>query len=168
MDKRGLVDLIHAMYESDPEIKLGLIMRFAPSEKCLIRARKLVVHLVYPDPLGSDPILVDEALTRIKTFYEVSRDAASTCELLLDSIEAGTDQAEDLGIEDESYFIDLGTMMNMVISLQKMLSLPVRRQMLARVVRIYKRGKNVAFWHGEALTEMVRSMRRLCRQVIPD
>jgi len=164
MDKSGLVDLIHAMYDSDAKIKRGLIMRFVPSEKCLTKARKQVVALVYPDPLGSDPILVDEALNGIKTFYAVSGDASSTCEMLLDGIEVGTAQAVDLGIEDASYFNDLATMMSMVISLQKGLSRPVRRQMLARVVRIHKLGKTVAFWHGETLTEMLRSMRRLSRQ----
>ena len=164
MDKSGLVDLIHAMYDSDAKIKRGLIMRFVPSEKCLTKARKQVVALVYPDPLGSDPILVDEALNGIKTFYAVSGDASSTCEILLDGIEAGTAQAVDLGIEDASYFNDLATMMSMVISLQKGLSRPVRRQMLARVVRIHKLGKTVAFWHGETLTQMLRSMRRLSRQ----
>ena len=164
MDKSGLVDLIHAMYDSDAKIKRGLIMRFVPSEKCLTKARKQVVALVYPDPLGSDPILVDEALNGINTFYAVSGDASSTCEILLDGIEAGTAQAVDLGIEDASYFNDLATMMSMVISLQKGLSRPVRRQMLARVVRIHKLGKTVAFWHGETLTQMLRSMRRLSRQ----
>jgi hypothetical protein len=164
MDKSGLVDLIHAMYDSDPDIKRGLIMRFAPSDKCLTLARKQVVDLVYPDPLGGDPILVDEALIRIQKFHAVSRDGVSTCELLLDALEAGTAQAEGLGIEDARYFNNLAAMMSMVISLQKGLSRPARKQILARVVRIHKRGKTVAFWHGEALTEMLQSMRRLSRQ----
>ena len=79
VERIGLVDLIHVLYESDPEIQQGLVMRFAPSEKCITPARKRIVDLVYPDPLGSLPIQADEAVEVIKKFHKISRDPISTC-----------------------------------------------------------------------------------------
>jgi hypothetical protein len=163
MDKNGLVDLIHRLYESDPEIQQGLSMKFDPTDKCVNRARRRVMNLVYPNPMGSLPIRAGDALKVIKKFYKISEDQFSTCAMLLDGIEAGTVQAEDIGIEDDSYFNALGQMMRMLISLQSELPQKVRRQMLTRVVRIHEHGKNVAYGHGYGLTETLREMRRLCR-----
>ena len=163
MERNNLVDLIHTMYESDPEIQQGLAMRFVPSEKCVTRARKRIADLVYPDPLGGDPIQADEAVKSIKMFYRVSEDPVSTCTMLLDGIGAGTAQAEDIGIEDDSYFAALDQMMRMLVSLQNELSRQARRQILSRMVRIHKHGKDVAFGHGDGLTETLEELRRLCR-----
>jgi hypothetical protein len=163
MDGNDLVDLIHTIYESDPEVQQGLTMRFVPSERCITRARKRIVDLVYPDPLGIRPIQADKAVKAIKKFYRVSEDPVSTCAMLLDGIEAGTAQAEDIGIEDDSYFSALDRMMGMLVSLQNELSRQARRQNLSRMVRIHKHGRDVAFGHGYGLTETLEEMRRLCR-----
>ncbi len=163
MDGNDLVDLIHTIYESDPEVKQGLEMRFVPSEECITRARKRIVDLVYPDPLGSRSIQADKAFKAIKKFYRVSEDPVSTCTMLLDGIGAGTAQAEDIGVEDDGYFAALDRMMRMLVSLQNELSRQARRLNLSRMVGIHKHGRNVAYGHGYGLTETLEELRRLYR-----
>ena len=163
LDKSGLIDLIHRIYESDADIQQALAAKFIPSDPRINRIRKRIGNLVYPDPLGTLPIRAGDVLKTIKKFYMVSEDPCATSALLLDGIEAGTAQATDLGIEDETYFNTLGEMVRMLVTLQA--ELPRRDQRTIRdgLVRIYKTGKDVGWGHGEQLAEAVKALRRMCR-----
>jgi len=121
------------------------------------------MNLVYPNPLGSLPIRAGDALKIIKKFYKISDDPSATAAMLLDGIEAGTGQADDLGIEGDTYFIVLGQMMRMLVALQEKLPRKDRRDIRDRLVRIYDLNKNIAWGHGDQLREVVRAVRRLSR-----
>jgi hypothetical protein len=163
LDKSGLIDLIHGIYESDADIQHALAAKFIPSDSRINRIRRRIGNLVYPDPLGTLPIRAGDALKTIRKFYRVSEDPSATSDLLLDGIEAGTTQAADLGIEDGSYFNALGQMVRMLVTLQAELPRRDRRTIRTRLVRIYKTGKDVGWGHGEQLAEAVTALRRMCR-----
>jgi hypothetical protein len=117
LDKSGLIDLIHRIYESDADVQQALAAKIIRSDQAIDRIRRRIVNLVYPDPLGILPIRAGDALKTIRKFYMVSGDPSATAALLLDGIEAGTDQAADLGIEDETYFNALRQMVRMLVTL---------------------------------------------------
>ena len=160
MDKDSIVDLIHALYDSDPEIQQGLLMRFVPAAMALTRLRRRVVNLVYPDPLGTLTFEAGAAFKLIRKLYKISGDPQATCELLLDGIEAGTAQAGDIGVEDDSYFIALGQMMKMLVSLQEKLPQRVRTRVLARFSKIHETGNDLAYGLGFDLTDTLTALRR--------
>ena len=162
LDKSGLIDLLHAVYESDSEIQQALAAKFVRSDQGINRIRRRIINLVYPNPLGSLPIRAGEALKVIKKFYKVSDDASATSAMLLDGIEAGTAQAYDLGIEDETYFNALGQMMRMLVMFPPELSRQDRRTIRDRILRIYKTGKDVGWGHAEELGETLKAVRRMC------
>ena len=120
------------------------------------------MNLIYPDPLGTDPVQAIEALKTIKTFYRASDDATATVALLLDAIEAGSGQANDMGIEDESYFDVLSEMMQILVKAQSELPRPDRRRVRARLVRIYSQGKHVGWGHSDDLLGTLREVRKSC------
>ncbi len=163
LDKSGLIELIHRIYESDADLQQALAAKLISSDPGINRIRKRIMNLVYPDPLGTLPIRAGDALKTIRKFYMVSEDPSATSALLLDGIEAGTDQAADLGIEDETYFNALGQMVQMLMELQAELPSRDRRTSRTRLVRIYKTGKDVGWGHGEQLAEAVKALRQMCR-----
>lgn len=163
LDKNGLIEVIHSVYESDAEIQQALTTRFVPSDRSINRIRRRIMNLVYPNPLGTLPIRAGDALRTIRKFYKASDDPSATVAMLLDAIEAGTAQAEDLGIEDESYFNALAQMMRMLVTLQSKLSRPDRRIIRDRLVRIYDRGKHVPWGHADVLAQTLGTVRQMCR-----
>lgn len=163
LDKSGLIDLIHRIYESDADVQQALAAKIIRSDQAIDRIRKRIMNFVYPDPFGALPIRAGDALKTIRKFYVVSGDPCAASALLLDGIEAGTDQAADQGIEDEAYFNTLGQMVQMLVTLQAELPRRDRRTSRDRLVRIYKTGKDVGWGHGEQLAEAVTALRRMCR-----
>jgi len=163
LDKGRLIDLIHTLYESDAEIQQALTARFLPSDQGIDRIRRRIMNLVYPNPLGSLPPRAGNALKVIKKFYTVSDDPSTTSAMLLDGIEAGTAQADDLGIEDEAYFNALGQMLRMLVKLQAELPRQDRRTIRDRLLKINQRGKNVGWGHAEQLADAVKAIREMCR-----
>ena len=158
----GLIDLIHDLYRSSPDVRLGLQARFFPTEDLINGIRKRIILQVYPDPLGSRRIQVREALNMIRKFHGISGDTHSATAMLLDGIEAGTAQARDLGVEDDAYFNGLSAMMKMLVSLMHELSRPTRRVIGNRLKRIYENGKDVGWGHSDELRKTLKEVRNAC------
>lgn len=163
LDKSGLIDVIHTICQSDAEIQQALAASFFPSEKGISRIRTRIVNLIYPNPLGTLPIRAGDALRTIRKFFKISGDPSATCAILLDGIEAGTAQANDLGLEDEAYFNALEQMLQMLVTLQAELPRQSRRAIRNRLTRVCENGKEIGFGYGERLLEAVRTVRGKCR-----
>ena len=163
LDKSELIDLIHAVYQSDLEIQQALTARFFPSLKGINRIRMRIMNLIYPNPMGTLPIRAGDALRTIRKFYRVSENPTATCAMLLDAIEAGTAQAYDLGVEDETYFNALGQMLRMLVRIQGEFPREGRRVTRNRLVRISKSGSGIGWGLDEELREALRTLREMCR-----
>lgn len=163
LDKSGLIEVIHTICQSDTETQQALAASFFPSEKGINQIRTRIINLIYPNPLGTLPIRAGDALRTIRKFFKISGDPSATSTMLLDGIEAGTAQANDLGLEDEAYFNALEQMLKMLVTLQAELPRQSRRVIRNRLTSIYENGKGVGLGYGDRLLEAVKTVRGKCR-----
>jgi hypothetical protein len=97
LDRGPLVSLLGDLYRSSPENRRFLHARLLGSQLELDKYRKLVVDAVYLDPFSQRPVRVKEAERLIRHYRQATNDAEGTVDLMLSFVEAGTDQAADLG-----------------------------------------------------------------------
>ena len=62
---------------------------------------------MFPDPLSQRPIRLRDATAAITEYKRATGDLAGTVDLMLEFVEAGTEQAADLGYGEDAYFAAL-------------------------------------------------------------
>jgi hypothetical protein len=103
-----LVTLIRDIYQASPENRHFLRGRLAPTAAHLEGYRGRVVDAVYPDPFSRRPVRIGEAERLIRHYRLSTGDETGAVDLMVSLVEAGTEQAVDLGFgDDESYFASL-------------------------------------------------------------
>src|SRR5262245_39166192 len=70
----------------------------------LEKYRRLVTDAVYPAAFSRRQVSMRDATMTISEYRRSTGDVAGTVDLMLTFLEAGTEQAADLGYGDESYF----------------------------------------------------------------
>jgi len=103
-DQKGLVGLVHDLYEASTANRRFLHARLLPSPSAVEKYRRLVADAVFPDPFSRRRVSLRDATAAITEYRRSTGDVAGTVDLMLTFIEAGTEQAADLGYGDEDYF----------------------------------------------------------------
>jgi hypothetical protein len=114
-DASELVTLVHDLYHASPENRQFLRGRLLRSPADLERYRRQVAEAVFPDPFSSKPVRVGEAQRLIKHYRLSTGDESGTVDLMLAMVEAGTEQAVDLGYANEAYFVSLERVLESVV-----------------------------------------------------
>src|SRR5712692_1777478 len=107
MDRMGLLGVIRDLYEASDLNRRFLNARFAPTASGLEEYRRMIRAAVFPDPLSQRPIRFRDATKTITEYTQATGDLAGTVDLMLEFVEAGTEQAADLGYGDDAYFAAL-------------------------------------------------------------
>src|SRR2546428_12744775 len=103
-DLKGLLGLVHDLYEASAANRRFLHARLLPSPSALEKYRRLVADAVFPDPFSRRRVSLRDATAAITEYRRSTGDLAGTVDLMLTFIESGTEQAADLGYGDENYF----------------------------------------------------------------
>ena len=98
--------------------------------------RRLVRTAVFPDPLSQRPIRLRDGTTAIAEYKRATGDLAGTVDLTLEFVEAGTEQAADLGYGDDAYFAALERKVKDVVQSLDALPEADRRAATARLVKL--------------------------------
>ena len=104
LDRNGLVSLLGDLYDANVANRRFLHSRMTPSSRAIEEYRRLVTDAIYPDPFSKRRISVRDAAAAIVEYRRSTGDASGTVDLMLTFVEAGTEQAADLGYGDEAYF----------------------------------------------------------------
>lgn len=136
MDRTSLLALIHDLYEIDGLNRRVMHERFISSDGTFERYRLLVRAAVFPDPLSQRPIRLREATATIREYQRATGNVAGTVDLLLDFVEAGAEQAADLGYGDDAYFAALERKVNEIVGLLKRLPSADRLPRTERLIRL--------------------------------
>ena len=99
-----LLSVIQDLYRASPENRRFLHARFLPSEASLEEYRRRVVVAIFPDPLSRNPVRIGEAERLIRQYRLSTGDQVGVVDLMLSMVEAGTEQAADVGYGDDAYF----------------------------------------------------------------
>jgi hypothetical protein len=136
MDRAGLLGVIRNLYEATEANRRFLHARFVPAASALEEYRRLVRTAVFPDPFSQRPIRLRDATATITEYKRATGDLAGTVDLMLEFIEAGTEQAADLGYGEDAYFAALERKVKEVVQSLNTLAEADRDGAIARLVKL--------------------------------
>ena len=167
LDRKGLVALLGDLYDANGTNRRFLHSRLAPGSRVIEEYRRLVVDAIYPDPFSKRRVSVRDAAAAIVEYRRSTGDASGTVDLMLTFVEAGTEQAADLGYGDEGYFDALQIRLDAVAKEFDTLPADVRAKARARLGRIQVRAQNVGWGFSDAVDEMRHALDARAAQVRP-
>ncbi len=154
MDPKALVNLIRDIYRSNQENRRFLHARLLSSQTELANYRTLMVDAIYPEPFSRRPVRVSEAERLIRHYRQATSDVEGAVDLMLAFVEAGTEQAADLGYGDERYFGALARGLDDIVAALAELSPDSGRQAVARIQQIAARADSIGWGYGDYAQEI--------------
>jgi hypothetical protein len=136
MDRAGLLGVIRDLYEAAELNRRFLHARFVAAAPVLDEYRRLVRGAVFPDPFSQRPIRLRDGTTTITEYKRATGDLAGTVDLMLEFVEAGTEQAADLGYGDDAYFAGLERKVKEVVQSLDALPESDRHTATARLIKL--------------------------------
>ena len=166
-DRKGLVSLLGDLYDANVANRRFLHSRLTPGSRAIEEYRQLVADAIYPDPFSKRRVSVRDAAAAIVEYRRSTGDASGTVDLMLTFVEAGTEQAADLGYGDEAYFNALQSRLDAVA--QEFGSLPanVRAKVRARLGRIQMRAQDVGWGFSDAVDDVIHALDARAARVRP-
>jgi hypothetical protein len=157
-DRKGLVSLLGELYNASVANRRFLHSRLTSGSRAIEEYRHLVAAAIYPDPFSKRRVSVRDAAAAIVEYRRSTGDASGTVDLMLTFIEAGTEQAADLGYGDEAYFGALQIRLDAVAKEFDTLPTDIRAQVRARLGRIQVRAQDVGWGFGDAVDEVLHAL----------
>ena len=166
-DHNSLVSLLRELYAASVANRRFLHSRLTPGSRAIEEYRRLVADAIYPDPFSTRRISVRDAAAAIVEYRRSTGDVSGTVDLLLTLVEAGTEQAAELGYGDEAYFDALQIRLDAVAKAFDTLPAEVRPNVRARLGRIQVRAHDVGWGFGDAVDELVHALDARAARVRP-
>jgi hypothetical protein len=158
-DRQGLLGLVRDLYEANAANRRFLRARFLPTGAAIEEYRQLVSDAVFPDPFSKRPVRLRDASATITEYGRSTGDVAGSVDLMLTFVEAGTEQAADLGYGDGAYFSALVRQVDAVVNSLGALSAQERALAVSRLDGIRNRAKNIGWGYGDYLEDIVAELR---------
>jgi hypothetical protein len=159
-DRAGLLALVHDLYDANASNRRFLEARLLSSSTSLEKYRRLVADAVYPDPFSRRQVSVRDATATITEYRRSTGDLAGTVDLILTFLEAGTEQAADLGYGDDPYFAALERKLDAVVQAWSDLSADARKDAAKRLDWVRTRAQNIGWGYGDYVTDVVTALQR--------
>ena len=154
-DQKGLVGLVHDLYEASTANRRFLQARLLPSQSAVEKYRRLVAEAVFPDPFSRRRVSLRDATAAITEYRRSTGDLVGTVDLMLTFIEAGTEQAADLGYGDENYFSALENKLDAIAKSWRTLPAEARAKAAARLAWVQRRAQQMGWGFGDYVDEVV-------------
>jgi len=153
-----LMTLVRDLYHASPENRQFLRGRLLHSPADLERYRRQVTDAVFPDPFSSKPVRVGEAERLIRHYRLSTGDESGTVDLMLAMVEAGTEQAVDLGYANEAYFASLERVLESVVRALPSVTESARPTIVERLRQVAKKAESTGWGYGDAVREMTMAV----------
>src|SRR5436190_8167094 len=157
-DRASLLALVHDLYEANGANRRFLDARLLTSAMSIEKYRRLVADAVYPDPFSRRQVSIRNATAAITEFQRATGDVAGTVDLILTFLEAGTEQAADLGYGDDSYFAALERKLDTVAKVWLELPPQARGDAAKRLDGIRKRAQAIGYGYGDYVADVVAAL----------
>lgn len=157
-DREGLVSLVADLYDASEANRRFLHSRLSPGSGTVEEYRRVVADAIYPDPFSTGRVRIRDAAAAITAYQRATADASGTVDLMLTFVEAGTEQAADLGYGDEAYFNALEKRLGAIVTAFDTLPATERANARARLERIQARAKHIGWGFGDAVDEVVHAL----------
>jgi hypothetical protein len=158
-DRAGLVGIIRDLYEASATNRRFLHARFVSAASARDEYRRIVRDAVFPDPFSQRPIRLRDATAAINEYKRSTGALAGAVDLMLEFVEAGTEQAADLGYGNEGYFAALERKVNEVVRSLGALPDADRADAEARLIELEQYCGHIGWGYGDFLGEVAASVR---------
>jgi hypothetical protein len=166
LDRTGLLGVVRDLYDASDLTRRFLHARFAPTAAGLEQYRRKVRDAVFPDPFSQRPIRLRDGAHTIREYRRATGDLVGTVDLLLEFVEAGTEQAADLGYGDDSYFNTLERKVNELVRMLDTLADSERRAATARLVKLGKYQEVIGWGYGDFLGHVATKLQPRRHRVV--
>jgi hypothetical protein len=122
--------------------------------------RSLVRAAVFPDPFSQRPIRLRDASRTITEYKRATGDLVGTVDLMLEFVEAGTEQAADLGYGDDAYFAALERKVKDVVQSVGTLAEGDRRAATARLIKLGEYQGMIGWGYGDFLGDVAAQVQK--------
>jgi hypothetical protein len=116
---------------------------------------RLVAEAVFPDPFSRRRVSLRDATAAITEYRRSTGDVAGTVDLMLTFVEAGTEQAADLGYGDENYFSALENKLDAIAKSWRTLPAEARAKASTRLASVQQRAKQIGWGFGDYVDDVV-------------
>ena len=157
-DRKSLLGLVHNLYDASSANRRFLHARLLPSPNSVDKYRRLVSDAVFPDPFSRRRVSLRDATAAITEYRRSTGDITGTVDLMLTFIEAGTEQAADLGYGDDPYFSALENKVDAVAKSWSQLPATAQAQAATRLARVRERAKDIGWGYGDYLDDVVAGL----------
>jgi hypothetical protein len=150
----ALLALVQDLYDVSPENRQFLQGRLLPTSAGLEKYRTRVMDAVFPDPLSRKQVRVGEAERLIRHYRLSTGDQTGVVDLMVAMVEAGTEQAADLGYANETYLAALERVLRSVVDALPSLPESARSSIVQRLRHVADRAKSTGWGYGDAVREI--------------
>ena len=157
-DRKALVSLLEELYDASVANRRFLHSRLTPGSRAIEEYRHLVADAIYPGPFSKRRVSVRDAAAAIVEYRRSTGDASGTVDLMLTFLEAGTEQAADLGYGDEAYFNALQIRLDAVAKEFDTLPADVRAKVRARLGRVQMRAQDLGWGFSDAVGDVIHAL----------
>jgi hypothetical protein len=149
-----LLSVVHDLYRASPENRRFLHARLLPSAGSLEEYRRRVEDAIFPDPLSHKRVRIGEAERLIRHYRLSTGDQVGVVDLMLAMVEAGTEQAADLGYGGEAYFGSLEHVLRSVVEALPSLPRPAIPSIEQRLRELARRSEPIGWGYGDTVHEI--------------
>ena len=146
-----LMSVIQDLYQASPENRQFLHARLLPSAASLEEYRERVEGAIFPDPFSGKRVRVGEAQRLIRHYRLSTGDQAGVVDLMLAMVEAGTEQAADLGYGDDAYFSSLERVLGSVVDAVPSLPRSTIPSIEQRLRELAQRAEAIGWGYGDTV-----------------
>jgi hypothetical protein len=158
VDRPGLLGIIRDLYEASNLNRRFLRARFVPAAPVLEEYRRLVRDAVFPDPFSQRPIQLRDGTATITEYKRATGDLSGTVDLMLEFVEAGTEQAADLGYGEDAYFAALARKVKEIVQSLDALSEEDRRAATTRLIKLGEYQGTIGWGYGDFLGDVAAKL----------
>lgn len=153
-DRPGLLGLIQALYEANPENRLFLQSRLNPTADVLQPYKKTISRWVYPDGMNQD-VSVAKAKKAVADYKKAVGDPLQLADLMVFYCEEAINFSVDVGMEGDSWFNAILIMFRDALRLLPELPQADRNALLRRLEDVTRIGQDVGYGVGAAMNYMM-------------
>jgi len=159
-DRNGLIGLLRDLYEASETNRRFLHARYAPSAGVLEDYRRRVSEAVAPDPFSRQPVRLRDASAAITEYRRATGDVAGCVDLMLEFVEAATEQTADVGGGDDAYFSALERKIREVMRALGDLANTQREAAIDRLIQLGQYGDQIGWGYGDFLLDTAAALQK--------
>lgn len=157
LDRHGLIGLVQDLYAASKDNQAFLHARFALGSDVLKPYKAVIDRCLWPDVFKNQDISVAKAKKAISDYKKAIGQPEGSAELMVFYCERAAGFSNDVGLQDESYFIALVRMFGQALKTIDALPHDCRSALIARLDSVRHISHNFGYGVGDDMDLLAES-----------